>query len=251
MKVNVKRIHSRLEEIYQCGKEEDRVDRVRDLVPPPGDEHRPGDRTEHERRVEEERLQGVGCREPRRRHEHRDDRRPCRVVDAEARRLRRDERIQQPQLVDVQPRLQREQRCDEPQPGRRRERDRPPVVDVDERAPVEPRGDERHERRDAEAADRERRAREVVDLEADGDGRIRSHLRDPESGLHVAMWQASGVLQVYTGDTLDGDAARRAVALEPMQAMTDAFNRPDCAAAVTLAPGEARTFRCGLEVHVR
>ncbi len=89
------------------------------------------------------------------------------------------------------------------------------------------------------------------DLEADGDGRIRSHLRDPESGLHVAMWQASGVLQVYTGDTLDGDAARRAVALEPMQAMTDAFNRPDCAAAVTLAPGEVRTFRCGLEVHVR
>lgn len=88
-----------------------------------------------------------------------------------------------------------------------------------------------------------------ADLEADGDGRIRSHLRDPETGLHMAMWQTSGVLQVYTGDTLDADAARRAVALEPMQAMTDAFNRPDCADAITLAPGASRRFHCGLDVH--
>lgn len=88
-----------------------------------------------------------------------------------------------------------------------------------------------------------------ADLEADADGRIRSHLRDPESGLHMAMWQTSGVIQVFTGDTLAADAARRAVAIEPMQAMTDAFNRPDNADAITLAPGATRTFHCGLDVH--
>ncbi len=86
-------------------------------------------------------------------------------------------------------------------------------------------------------------------LQADDDGRIRSHLRDPESGLHMAVWQESGVIQVFTGDTLDANAARRAVAIEPMQTMTNAFNRADCADTVTLAAGASRTFRCGLDVH--
>ncbi len=89
-----------------------------------------------------------------------------------------------------------------------------------------------------------------ADPEADADGRIRSHLRDPASGLAVSLWQASGVTQVYTGDTLTGGARRRAVALEPMQAMTDAFNRPDCRDAITLDAGAEREFRCGLEVHL-
>lgn len=89
-----------------------------------------------------------------------------------------------------------------------------------------------------------------ANTQADADGRIRSHLRDPASGLGVSMWQTSGVIQVYTGDTLEGAAVRRAVALEPMQAMTDAFNRPDCAGLVTLPAGEERAFHCGLEVHL-
>lgn len=89
-----------------------------------------------------------------------------------------------------------------------------------------------------------------ADPVADADGRIRTHLRDPDSGLGVSMWQASGVIQVYTGDTLTGAAQRRAVALEPMQAMTNAFNRPDCAELITLPAGEERSFRCGLEVHL-
>lgn len=90
-----------------------------------------------------------------------------------------------------------------------------------------------------------------ADPVADADGRIRSRLRDRESGLSVAMWQESGVIQVYTADTLVGDAVRRSVALEPMQAMTDAFNRPDCVDAITLEPGAERRFRCGLEVRCR
>lgn len=87
-----------------------------------------------------------------------------------------------------------------------------------------------------------------ADLVADADGRIRSRLRDPDTGVAVAMWQDSGVVQVYTADTLGGDAVRRSVALEPMQAMADAFNRFDCADAITLAAGAEHSFRCGLEI---
>ncbi|KZC18549.1 MULTISPECIES: aldose 1-epimerase [Rhodanobacter] len=86
-----------------------------------------------------------------------------------------------------------------------------------------------------------------TDLEADPDGRIRTRLRDPASGFGIAVWQEHGVMHAFTGDTVSRDP-RRAVALEPMECMADAFNRPECAAAVRLEPGAERRFRCGLEI---
>jgi aldose 1-epimerase len=87
-------------------------------------------------------------------------------------------------------------------------------------------------------------------LVSDTDGRIRSHLRDPDSGLAVAMWQERGVTLAFSGDTLAADARRRSLALEPMEALTNAFNRDDCVDAITLAPGAERHFRCGLEIQL-
>jgi aldose 1-epimerase len=86
-----------------------------------------------------------------------------------------------------------------------------------------------------------------TNLEADADGRIRTHLRDPASGMALAVWQERGVMHAFTGDTLARDA-RRAIALEPMECMADAFNRPECEAAIRLEPGAERLFRCGVEV---
>jgi len=86
-----------------------------------------------------------------------------------------------------------------------------------------------------------------TDLAADADGRIRTRLRDPASGFAIAVWQERGVMHAFTGDTL-ASGARRAVALEPMECMADAFNRPECAAAIRLEPGAERRFRCGVEV---
>jgi aldose 1-epimerase len=87
-----------------------------------------------------------------------------------------------------------------------------------------------------------------TDLEADADGRIRTRLRDPSSGLGIAVWQERGVMHAFTADTVSRDA-RRAIALEPMECMADAFNRPDCAQAIRLEPGAERRFRCGVEVE--
>ena len=86
-----------------------------------------------------------------------------------------------------------------------------------------------------------------ADLQAEADGRVRTRLRDPASGLGIAVWQERGVLLAYTGDALER-GARASLALEPMESLPDAFNRPDCADAIRLEPGAARTFRCGVEI---
>ena len=78
---------------------------------------------------------------------------------------------------------------------------------------------------------------EYTNLDADADGRIRTHLRNPSSGLGIAV-------------LLPHRDARRAIALEPMECMADAFNRPECADAIRLLPGAERSFRCGVEVQL-
>lgn len=85
-------------------------------------------------------------------------------------------------------------------------------------------------------------------LQIDADGRARTRLRDPASGLGLAVWQESGVMLVFTADTVTRDV-RRSVALEPMESWADAFNRPDCADAIRLEPGAERRFRCGVEIE--
>lgn len=87
-----------------------------------------------------------------------------------------------------------------------------------------------------------------TDLDVEADGRIRTRLRDPASGFAIAVWQEAGVMHAFTADTISRDA-RRAIALEPMECMADAFNRPECAAAIRLEPGAERHFRCGVEIE--
>lgn len=84
------------------------------------------------------------------------------------------------------------------------------------------------------------------DLLAAADGRIRTRLTDPKSGFGITVWQERGVMHAFTGDTLNRDV-RRSIALEPMECMADAFNRPEWAAALRLDPGAERTYRCGVE----
>ncbi|WP_407280694.1 aldose 1-epimerase [Aromatoleum evansii] len=83
----------------------------------------------------------------------------------------------------------------------------------------------------------------------DSDGLIRSRLRDPATGRQLTIWQRGGLTHVFTGDTLARDP-RRAIAIEPVEAMTDAFNRPDCARDVRLPPGATSSFSCGVEFDV-
>jgi len=84
-------------------------------------------------------------------------------------------------------------------------------------------------------------------LTFEADGRARTRLRDPASGVRISMWQERGVVLVFTADTITRDV-RRSVAMEPMESLSNAFNRADCADAIRLQPGEERVFRCGVEI---
>lgn len=84
-------------------------------------------------------------------------------------------------------------------------------------------------------------------LQKEEDGRARMRLRDPQGALEVRVWQTEGVGLVFTGDTVPREP-RTSVAMEPMQALTNAFNRDDCADLVRLAPGAERSFTCGVEL---
>jgi aldose 1-epimerase len=85
------------------------------------------------------------------------------------------------------------------------------------------------------------------ELQPDADGRIRTHLRDPASGRALVVWQEHGLMHAFTSDTISRDV-RRAIALEPMECMANAFNRPECADAIRLLPGAERRYRCGVEI---
>lgn len=79
------------------------------------------------------------------------------------------------------------------------------------------------------------------------DGSAVTVLADPRTGVRLALRQERGLVHVFTGDTLRRDR-RASVAVEPVEAMTDAFNRPDCRETVLLAPGGRRDFRISADV---
>lgn len=87
-----------------------------------------------------------------------------------------------------------------------------------------------------------------TDLAVGPDGRSHTVLRDSSTGADLDVWQERGLLHLFTGDTLPRDP-RQSVALESVEVMTDAFNRGETTEAVTLRPGESRSFTCGVDVH--
>ena len=83
------------------------------------------------------------------------------------------------------------------------------------------------------------------DLDFGTSGRAETVLQDPATGDGLRVWQTAGYMHVFTGDTLARDR-RRSIALEPVEMMTDAFNRDEFAAAVRLEPGRQRRFGFGV-----
>ncbi len=78
-----------------------------------------------------------------------------------------------------------------------------------------------------------------AELERDLNGVARIRLSHPEN-REVTLWMdgSFSYLVLYTGDTIPGTDARRALAIEPMTCATDAFNRLDWGL-VSLGPGES------------
>lgn len=74
---------------------------------------------------------------------------------------------------------------------------------------------------------------------------ITSRLIDPENNIEFTIYQQRGVFYAYTPENLRGES-RKAIALEPVEFMTDAFNRPELKNEILLAPGQQRSFNFGI-----
>ncbi|CAN7593348.1 aldose 1-epimerase [Agrobacterium tumefaciens] len=84
-----------------------------------------------------------------------------------------------------------------------------------------------------------------TDLIASENGLFETRLENRHDGSSLTVWQERGHMHVFTGDTLARDR-RKSIALEPVEMPTNAFNQPELTAAVTLQPGETRSFRFGV-----
>lgn len=84
-----------------------------------------------------------------------------------------------------------------------------------------------------------------VDLDPSADGLIHTTVEDPSQQLLLDVWQERGSVHVYTGDALEREP-RASLAIEPVEALTNAVNRPDQSSKIRLEPGERRSFRFGV-----
>ncbi|MBZ0199763.1 MAG: aldose 1-epimerase [Ignavibacteriaceae bacterium] len=86
-----------------------------------------------------------------------------------------------------------------------------------------------------------------ADLNFNDEGFATSYLFDPENGLEISVFQKSGVTLVFTGDSLK-ERKRQSVAIEPMQSLTNTFNRPELMPDFTIEPGASSIFEFGFEI---
>ncbi|MFP7696813.1 aldose 1-epimerase [Trueperella sp. LYQ143] len=90
------------------------------------------------------------------------------------------------------------------------------------------------------------------DLVPDSYGVVTTRVSDPASSASIELTQEPGeapVVHVYSGDNLEREP-RSALALAPMSHVPDAFNRPDSAGDVCVAPGQLRQMTATLTYRV-
>ena len=83
-----------------------------------------------------------------------------------------------------------------------------------------------------------------LDFEPGTDGRYHSTLSHPPTGRTIDAWQERGLMHVFTADTIP--RPRQSFAMEAIEVMTNAVNRPDQADSLRLEPGQRRRFRFGV-----
>lgn len=81
----------------------------------------------------------------------------------------------------------------------------------------------------------------------DKNGISTASIFDPDNGLKVSLTQKGGVTLVFTGDLLTV-RRRKSIAIEPLQVITNAFNRSELREAITVLPGQKSTFEFGVNI---
>jgi aldose 1-epimerase len=84
-------------------------------------------------------------------------------------------------------------------------------------------------------------------LKKDSDDYSVSSIYDPIKKVKIELFQQGGVTLAFSGDTLSA-RQRKSIALEPMQFITNAFNREELIDKVKIMPGEKSEFIFGIRV---
>ncbi len=72
-------------------------------------------------------------------------------------------------------------------------------------------------------------------------------ISDFDNNVELTIFQQSGVTYVYTGEGLP-TRERKSVAIEPVEFMTDAYNREECVEQLMLKPRETKSFIFGVKI---
>lgn len=98
---------------------------------------------------------------------------------------------------------------------------------------------------------REISARKINQCYADpiknGSDFIETKLISYKQKLELSVYQERGVVYVFTGDGLKS-RARKSVAIEPVEFITDSFNRTELKEELLIAPGKKKSFKFGIKL---
>jgi aldose 1-epimerase len=83
-------------------------------------------------------------------------------------------------------------------------------------------------------------------LIADKDGYARTSIKDPQNGLKITVLQNEGVVYAFSGDGTR-HRPRKAIALEPVEYITNSYNRPELIDKLTVKPGASKTYKFAVE----
>lgn len=87
-----------------------------------------------------------------------------------------------------------------------------------------------------------------LNLELGSDGRTHTTLVNPATSRLIDVWQERGLMHVFTADI--EPRPRASLAMEPVEVMTNAVNRPDQSEAIRLEPQQHRSFRFGVTTNL-
>ncbi|MCX6149262.1 MAG: aldose 1-epimerase [Ignavibacteriales bacterium] len=86
-----------------------------------------------------------------------------------------------------------------------------------------------------------------TDIIPDLDGFARTKLTDEITGIQIIVFQKGGVIYAFTGDEVKY-RPRKSIAIEPVEYITNSYNRPELSDKIILKPGQLKTFKFGVEI---
>lgn len=84
-----------------------------------------------------------------------------------------------------------------------------------------------------------------ANLIANADGNFSTAIIDDANKISLRIFQNKGVTLIFSGDSLT-ERKRKSIAVEPMQCLTNSFNRNEFEEDITILPGQTKSFEFGV-----